>query len=47
MKIKTKLFLGFSILLVIMFTLAGLGISRLSSTDESIKEVYDNRYKKN
>ncbi|WP_141335968.1 response regulator [Paenibacillus sp. tmac-D7] len=46
MKIKTKLFLGFSILLVIMFTLAGLGISRLSSTDESIKEVYDNRYKK-
>nr|WP_256257755.1 response regulator [Paenibacillus sp. UNCCL117] len=43
---KAKLLLGFGILLVILFTLAGIGINRLTSTDNSIKEIYGNRYEK-
>ncbi len=43
---KAKLLLGFGILLVILFTLAGIGINRLTSTDNSIKEIYENRYAK-
>ncbi|MBE1446221.1 response regulator [Paenibacillus sp. OAS669] len=46
MKIKTKLFLGFGALMVLMFTLAGIGINRLTTIDESMKEIYSNRYKK-
>ncbi|MEK8130934.1 response regulator [Paenibacillus filicis] len=46
MKMKSKLMLGFGIVLVILFTLAGISINRLSSTDSSIREIYENRYAK-
>ncbi|KEQ23803.1 response regulator [Paenibacillus tyrfis] len=46
MKMKTKLFMGFGILLVLIFALAGIGMSRLTSTDSVIKEIYENRYQK-
>lgn len=46
MKIRTKLFVGFSILLIILFALAGIGINRLTAADKYLKEIYDNRYQK-
>ncbi|GLI09734.1 hypothetical protein YDYSG_57660 [Paenibacillus tyrfis] len=46
MKMKTKLFMGFGILLVLIFALAGVGLNRLTGTDSSIKEIYENRYQK-
>ncbi|WP_243633313.1 HAMP domain-containing methyl-accepting chemotaxis protein [Paenibacillus xerothermodurans] len=46
MNVKTKLFVGFGTLMFLMFTLAGIGINRLSTIDESMKEIYSNRYKK-
>ncbi|KZE76189.1 histidine kinase [Paenibacillus elgii] len=46
MKMKTKLFMGFGILLVLIFALAGVGMNRLTTTDSSIKEIYENRYQK-
>lgn len=46
MKIRTKLLLGFAVVLGVMFALAAVGISRFTDTQDSIREVYDNRYKK-
>lgn len=46
MKIKTKLYLGFSILLLVLFVVGGIGINRMNDSDVSMKEVYENRYKK-
>ncbi|GIP40045.1 histidine kinase [Paenibacillus sp. J31TS4] len=46
MKIRTKLFLGFGALIFLMFALAGVGISRMTSLDDNIKELYGNRYTK-
>ncbi|MCZ8519677.1 MULTISPECIES: response regulator [Paenibacillus] len=46
MKIRTKLFAGFGVLLLLLFTLAGIGITRLTSTDDSLGEIYGNRYNK-
>lgn len=46
MKIKTKLYLGFSILLLVLFVVGGIGINRMNDSDLSMKEVYENRYKK-
>lgn len=46
MKIRTKLFLGFGTLMLLMFMLAGVGINRLAMIDQSMKEIYGNRYMK-
>ncbi|WP_028549939.1 response regulator [Paenibacillus sp. UNC451MF] len=46
MKIKSKLFLGFGTLMILMFMLAGIGINRLTTIDESMTEIYNNRYMK-
>ncbi|WP_317259403.1 response regulator [Paenibacillus baimaensis] len=46
MKIKTKLFLGFGILMLLMFALAGIGINRLTTLDKSMNEIFSNRYAK-
>ncbi|AFH65776.1 response regulator [Paenibacillus caseinilyticus] len=46
MKMRTKLFAGFGILLLLLFALAGIGISRLTNTDSSLSEIYENRYNK-
>ncbi|ULL13741.1 response regulator [Paenibacillus sp. H1-7] len=46
MKIRTKLFLGFGTLMLLMFMLAGIGINRLATIDKSMKEIFDNRYMK-
>jgi signal transduction histidine kinase/CheY-like chemotaxis protein/HAMP domain-containing protein len=46
MNIRTKLYLGFGTLLILMFALAGIGLSRLTSSDNTITEIYDNRYYK-
>ncbi|WP_282937742.1 response regulator [Paenibacillus sp. RC67] len=46
MKIKSKLFLGFGTLMILMFMLAGIGINRLNTIDESMTEIYNNRYMK-
>ncbi|WP_256224023.1 response regulator [Paenibacillus sp. 1_12] len=46
MKIKTKLFLGFGILMLLMFALAGIGINRLTTLDQSMNEIFSNRYAK-
>ncbi|MVO99976.1 response regulator [Paenibacillus lutrae] len=46
MKISTKLMTGFGLLLVLMFVLAGLGMSRLSAVNESMDEMFVKRYEK-
>ncbi|CAG7645713.1 response regulator [Paenibacillus allorhizosphaerae] len=46
MKIKTKLIMGFSIMLILLFVLAGIGVNRLTGSDASIQDIYENRYKK-
>ncbi|NHN29746.1 response regulator [Paenibacillus sp. S3N08] len=46
MRIKTKLFLGFGTLMILMFALAGIGINRLTTIDHSINEIFNNRYTK-
>lgn len=46
MKIRTKLFIGFGALIFLMFSLAGIGTSRLSTMDKNIDEIYQNRYTK-
>ncbi|WP_245375272.1 ATP-binding protein [Paenibacillus eucommiae] len=43
---RTKLFLGFGILLLLMFALAGTGLNRMTSIDRSLDEMYDNQYEK-
>jgi signal transduction histidine kinase/CheY-like chemotaxis protein len=45
-RIKTKLFLGFGTLMILMFALAGVGINRLTTIDHSINEIFSNRYTK-
>ncbi|WP_426449784.1 response regulator [Paenibacillus sp. S-38] len=46
MKMRTKLLAGFGVLLLLLFALAGIGISRLTNTDSSLSEIYENRYNK-
>ncbi|CAG7644028.1 Sensor histidine kinase RcsC [Paenibacillus solanacearum] len=46
MKMKTKLILGFGIMLVLLFVLAAIGVNQLASSDASIRDIYDNRYQK-
>lgn len=46
MKIRTKLFLGVGAIIILMFSLAGIGINRLSSINQNMNEIYQNRYSK-
>ncbi len=46
MKIRTKVQLGFIILLAIMIVLSGAGIRNLSNLSQQLNEIYDQRYTK-
>jgi two-component system chemotaxis sensor kinase CheA len=46
MKMRTKLFIGFGILLLLMFALAGIGLNRMTSIDRSLDDMYSNQYEK-
>ncbi|MFF2153972.1 response regulator [Paenibacillus chitinolyticus] len=46
MKISTKLMAGFGLLFVLMFVLAGIGTTRISSIDESLDSAFVNRFNK-
>jgi two-component system chemotaxis sensor kinase CheA len=46
MKMRTKLFIGFGVLLLLMFALAGIGLNRMTSIDRSLDDMYKNQYEK-
>lgn len=46
MKISTKLMAGFGLLFILMFVLAGIGTTRISSIDESLDSAFVNRFNK-
>ncbi|MDF2961359.1 MAG: DhkJ, partial [Paenibacillus sp.] len=46
MRVRNKLFIGFGTLMFLMFALAAIGINRLTTIDESMHEIYSNRYMK-
>jgi two-component system chemotaxis sensor kinase CheA len=46
MRIRTKLLLGFGIMLLLTSSLAGIGMYRLTQQSQSMDEIYFNRYMK-
>ncbi|WP_281884672.1 response regulator [Paenibacillus sp. YYML68] len=46
MKMKAKLWTGFGILLALLLVLGGMSVTRLMMSDMTLRDVYDNRYKK-
>jgi len=46
MKIKTKLIIGFSLLLVLLVGITSFGYERLSRMNETVKHFYENRFEK-
>jgi two-component system chemotaxis sensor kinase CheA len=46
MRIRTKLLLGFGVMLLLISALAGIGIYRLTQLSHSMDEIYYNRYMK-
>ncbi|MCZ8516207.1 response regulator [Paenibacillus filicis] len=46
MRIRSKIVVGFGILIIVLFALAGIGINRLNMTDQNLKDMYENRYQR-
>ncbi|MEO3945524.1 response regulator [Gorillibacterium sp. CAU 1737] len=46
MKIRTRLFIGFGVLIILLFAIAGVGINRFSELRSDVDEVYRDRYER-
>jgi two-component system chemotaxis sensor kinase CheA len=46
MKMRTKLFISFGVLLLLMFALASIGLNRMMTIDRSLDDLYTHQYEK-
>lgn len=46
MKIRTRLFFGFGALIILLFTIAGIGINRFTALKADMDEIFQNRYER-